>query len=133
MPKHENIALVLSDASQDFFRPLSASELPAKWQHADSFVLLDTAFAFGRFAATCAAFEDASGTCAKLHYLTICPADTPAPELPLGSSAAWVRIQQQLSALWPPALPGLHQISLLQGRVQLHLAFGDTESQVRLF
>ncbi len=133
MPKHENIALVFSDASQDFSWPLSATELPAKWQHADSFVLLDTAFAFDRFAATCAAFEDTPGTCVRLHYLTVCPTDTPAPELPPGSSAAWVRPQRELSALWPPALPGLHQISLLEGRVQLHLAFGDTESQVRLF
>jgi tRNA 5-methylaminomethyl-2-thiouridine biosynthesis bifunctional protein len=96
-------------------------------------VLLDTSFAFGRFAATCAAFAEAPGGCATLHYLTVCPADTSAPELPPGASSAWVRLQRELAEHWPPALPGLHQIRLLQGRVQLHLAFGKTESQIRLF
>ncbi len=133
MLEHESIALVFSDVSQDFSWLLSATELPAKWQRAGSFVLLDTAFVLGRFAATCAAFEDAPGTCFRLHYLTVCPSHTPAPKLPPGSPAAWVSLQRELSALWPPALPGLHQVSLLQGRIQLQLAFGETDSQVRLF
>jgi tRNA 5-methylaminomethyl-2-thiouridine biosynthesis bifunctional protein len=124
---------VFSDASPGSSWHLSASGLPAKWQRAGSFVLLDSAFAFGRFAATCAAFAEAPGSCATLHYLTVCPTDTPAPELPPGSPSAWVRLQRELAERWPQALPGLHQIRLLQGRVQLHLAFGETESQVRLF
>ncbi len=124
---------MFSDASPGSFWHLDASGLPANWQCAGSFVLLDTSFAFGRFAATCAAFAEAPGGCATLHYLTVCPADTSAPELPPGASSAWVRLQRELAEHWPPALPGLHQIRLLQGRVQLHLAFGKTESQIRLF
>jgi tRNA 5-methylaminomethyl-2-thiouridine biosynthesis bifunctional protein len=129
----ESLALVFSQASTDSFWHLSASELPARWQSPGSFVLLDNFWAFRRFAATGAAFETAPGNCGRLSYLAACPADTPAPELSPGFPAAWVRLQRELAERWPIALPGLHLLSLLQGRIQLYLALGATENQLRLF
>jgi len=124
---------VFSPASQDPAWHLSASRLPANWQRTHSFVLVDTAFAFDRLAATCAAFDAAPGECIRIHYLTVCPAGTPAPELPPGCPAVWTRVQRELLEGWPLPLPGIHQISLLDGRIQLSIAFGETDTQVRLF
>jgi tRNA 5-methylaminomethyl-2-thiouridine biosynthesis bifunctional protein len=112
---------------------LDGLELPAKWQSRERFVLLDTAFSFSRFAAICAAFDDAPGSCLRLHYLTVCPTGTPAPEPPEDSPPEWHPLLAELSSRWPLPLPGLHQISLLGGRIQMNVAFGETESQVRLF
>ncbi len=124
---------MFSDTPKDpswFFDGLG---LPAKWQSQERFVLLDSAFSFSRFAAICAAFQEAPGSCLRLHYLTACPTGTPATQPPADFPQGWQRLLAELASRWPLPLPGLHQISLLGGRIQMNVAFGETESQVRLF
>jgi tRNA 5-methylaminomethyl-2-thiouridine biosynthesis bifunctional protein len=131
--KPESVYAVFSDTPEDPDWFLGGLELPAKWQSQRQFVLLDTAFSVSRFAAVCAAFDGAPGSCLRLHYLTVCPTGTPAPQPPEDSPPAWQRLLAELSSLWPLPLPGLHQISLLGGCIQMNVAFGETESLVRLF
>ncbi len=112
---------------------MGASDLPARWSRGEGSVILDSAFVFERFAATCAAFNAHPGPPPRLHYLTACPTGTPAPAVHKGSPAVWEAVWKELVKLWPLPLPGIHLLRLFEGRVRLTLAFVETPGPLPLF
>ncbi len=122
-----------ADASPDPTWHLNALGLVDEWSELESFAVLDADFSLDRFAAVCAAFENASGRCLRLHYLAVCPIGTLAPDLSPKTPPAWASLQKELVDQWPLPLPGIHLLTLRKGRIELSLAFGESDKQVRLF
>ncbi len=106
---------------------LAGNGLPARWQGRERFVVLETGFGLGNnFLATWAAWRADPARSGRLEFLSVekhplRPSDlrqahaaSPAPDL-----------AEALVQAWPPLVHGLHRLEFDDGRVVLHLAFGD--------
>ncbi|QTN25199.1 FAD-dependent 5-carboxymethylaminomethyl-2-thiouridine(34) oxidoreductase MnmC [Rhizobacter sp. AJA081-3] len=106
---------------------LAGNGLPGRWAGRDDFVIAETGFGLGNnFLATWAAWRADPQRCARLDFLSVELHPPTRDEL-----AAWPReialapLAAELAAQWPALTHNLHRLSFDEGRVRLHLAFGD--------
>lgn len=105
---------------------LGGNGLPARWAHADQFVIVETGFGLGtNFLATWQAWRDDPARPRRLHFVSIELHPLGADEVRAQAPADLTPLARQLADAWPPALPGLHRCEFEQGAVVLTLAFGD--------
>lgn len=106
---------------------LGGNRLPQRWAGRQRFVIAETGFGLGNnFLATWAAWHGDEQRCEQLHYLSVELHPPRAEDL-----LAWPRddelkpLAAELARQWPPLTHGLHTLRYDDGRVCLHLAFGD--------
>lgn len=106
---------------------LSGNGLPQRWAGRERFVIAETGFGLGNnFLATWAAWRADPHRCERLHFLSVELHPPTAQDL-----GAWPRdptvqpLAGQMVQRWPALVPGLHTLRFDDGRVWLHLAFGD--------
>lgn len=111
---------------------LAGNGLPGRWAGRDDFVIAETGFGLGNnFLATWAAWRADSQRSARLDFLSVELHPPTRDEL-----AAWPRedalasLAAELAASWPALTHNLHRLSFDEGRVRLHLAFGDVANWV---
>lgn len=107
---------------------------PAIWQGRDDFTAGETGFGTGlNFLALWDLWERTAGPAARLHYVAV-------ERHPMGRDdlaralAAFPELSgraAELTAAWPHAAPGFHQLTLGGGRVRLTLLMGDAASMLR--
>ncbi|MBE0493819.1 MAG: FAD-dependent 5-carboxymethylaminomethyl-2-thiouridine(34) oxidoreductase MnmC [Thiomicrospira sp.] len=104
--------------------------IQARFHHANSFTFAEVGFTdLALFLDVAARWQALSNKHAKLHYFIL-----ETPPLLIERLDAPVRLRsedtndallKELSAQLPNALPGWHQVSLLDGQIELSLFFGD--------
>ena len=106
---------------------LGGNGLPQRWAARDRFVIAETGFGLGNnFLATWAAWRADPQRSERLDFVSV-ELHPPTRD----DIAAWPRDAQtaalahELAAQWPPLVQGLHRLAFDDGRVRLHLAFGD--------
>lgn len=111
---------------------LAGNGLPGRWGGRDDFVVAETGFGLGNnFLATWAAWRADPHRCARLDFLSVELHPPTRDEL-----AAWPReaglapLAAELTAQWPALTHNLHHLGFDEGRVRLHLAFGDVAAWV---
>lgn len=93
-------------------------------------MLLDSDFDDGaQFFTTWQAWRDAASRPRQLHYLALAPATL--HPLRQTNNPQWQTLAAELSAAWPPAVPGFHRIFLQDGQLVLTLMFGDSTACLR--
>jgi len=107
---------------------LGGNDLPGRWRGRARFTILETGFGLGlNFLATWAAWRDDPARPAKLHYVAV--EKHPFSPQDLGQLHArhpeFAALSNELRALWPMLVPGMHRLELGAGRVVLTLLFGD--------
>jgi tRNA 5-methylaminomethyl-2-thiouridine biosynthesis bifunctional protein len=121
----------LGQAAHVFLR---GNDLPARWRGRRVFTILETGFGLGlNFIATWQTWraEAIAERCERLHFVSIEKHPFEAADLRamlqklLSGQPDLTRLAAELTACWPPALPGLHRIEFDEGRVVLTVAFGD--------
>lgn len=111
---------------------LAGNGLPGRWSGRDDFVIAETGFGLGNnFLATWSAWRADPHRCARLDFLSVELHPPTRDEL-----AGWPReaalapLAAELAAQWPALTHNLHRLSFDEGRVRLHLAFGDVAAWV---
>jgi len=106
---------------------LAGNGLPARWQGRERFVIAETGFGLGNnFLAAWQAWREDPQRCERLDYLSVELHPPTTADLAVWPRDAAVRpLAAQLQSCWPPLTPDLHRLSFDEGRVTLHLAFGD--------
>ncbi len=106
---------------------LAGNGLPERWRGRPRFVIAETGFGLGNnFLAAWRAWREDPQRCERLEFISVELHPPTADDL-----AAWPRdaaladLATQLHAQWPPLTPDLHRLAFDEGRVVLHLAFGD--------
>jgi tRNA 5-methylaminomethyl-2-thiouridine biosynthesis bifunctional protein len=106
---------------------LGGNGLPQRWAGRERFVIAETGFGLGNnFLATWAAWRADDRRCERLHFLSVELHPPGAKDL-----TAWPRdeglqpLTDELARQWPALVPGLHTLRFDDGRVWLHLGFGD--------
>jgi tRNA 5-methylaminomethyl-2-thiouridine biosynthesis bifunctional protein len=113
---------------------LGGNDLPARWQGASRFTIVETGFGAGmNFLATWQALRDEAPANMRLHFVSVekhplvrtdlARAHAVHPEV-AGLSAA-------LQARYPALLPGFHRLHFDGGRVTLTLLFGEALTMLR--
>lgn len=107
---------------------LAGCGLPAGWAGRDHFTVLETGFGTGlNFLATWAAWRNDPSRCRRLHFVSVEKHPFSADDL-AHLHAQWpefASLSAELVAVWPPALPGFHRLTLDGGGVNLTLMLGD--------
>lgn len=105
-----------------------------RWRGRPRFTLLETGFGLGlNFLATWQAWQNDPQRPARLHYIACEKHPVDVDEL-RRLHAAWPELapySEELLALWPPLLPGFHQLQLAGGQITLLLLWGDASQQLR--
>ena len=99
---------------------LDGNGLPLRWAGRVRYVILDTGFGQGgQFLATLAAWraDPCPDGARQLHYIALAPDPACAGAMP-----------EELRTQWPPAVPGLHRLSLDGGAVTLDLMPGQADA-----
>ncbi|MFM9435039.1 tRNA 5-methylaminomethyl-2-thiouridine biosynthesis bifunctional protein [Janthinobacterium sp. CG_23.3] len=97
---------------------LDGNGLPTRWAGMARCVILDTGFGAGQqFLATLAAWRADPRRARRLHYIALAVAPDAVAAMPA-----------ELREQWPPALPGLHRLSLEGGDVTLDLMSGQPDA-----
>ncbi len=117
----------LAQARAVFLQGSGLLEQPSAWSGRRQFVVLETGFGLGtNFLATWQAWRADPRRPDMLHYvaLELHPLDA---ETLLRECVddSLIELARQLAAHWPPAMRGVHALSLDHGRVRLLLVFGD--------
>ncbi len=106
---------------------LAGNGLPERWRGRDRFVIAETGFGLGNnFLAAWQAWREDAQRCERLDFLSVELHPPGADDL-----ARWPRdpslaeLAAQLHAQWPLPAHNLHRLSFDDGRVTLHLAYGD--------
>ncbi len=106
---------------------LGGNGLPQRWRGRERFVIAETGFGLGNnFLAAWRAWRDDPERSERLDVLSVELHPPSADKL-----CAWPRdpavaeLADALQAQWPPLTHDLHQLQFDDGRVTLHLAFGD--------
>lgn len=113
---------------------IAGNGLPEAWQNRRAFVIFETGFGLGlNFLATWQAWLQDENRCETLHFVSIekHPFSAAALHQAHGNWPEFSALSEALCAQWPPLLPGIHQLSLNQGRVLLTLMFGDATQCLR--
>lgn len=113
---------------------LGGNDLPQRWQNREGFVIFETGFGLGlNFLATWRAWLESRDACQTLHFVSIEKHPFSAADLTRAHHAwpEFADLSQALTAAWPPLLPGIHQLSLNEGRVILTLVFADATEALR--
>ncbi|WP_277186758.1 bifunctional tRNA (5-methylaminomethyl-2-thiouridine)(34)-methyltransferase MnmD/FAD-dependent 5-carboxymethylaminomethyl-2-thiouridine(34) oxidoreductase MnmC [Caballeronia sp. BR00000012568055] len=98
---------------------IAVHDLPARWRNRHLFTFADTDFGDGaRFLSLLRCWRADDARCDRLHYIAIAGLTPPCDEL---------------AAIWPMRVPGVHRIELDAGRVVLTLAIGDEDMLSRLW
>lgn len=112
---------------------LAGNGLPERWRGRERFVIAETGFGLGNnFLAAWAAWRSDAQRSERLDFLSAELHPPTRDEL-----SAWPReaetsaLADELLRQWPPLLHGLHRLSFDQGRVTLHLCFGDAAAWAR--
>lgn len=120
----------LAQASHVF---LAGNGLPDRWRGRERFVIAETGFGLGNnFLAAWAAWRADAQRSERLDFLS---AELHPPTR--DDLRAWPReaetaaLAGELLRQWPPLLHGLHRLSFDEGRVTLHLCFGDAAAWAR--
>lgn len=107
---------------------LGGNYLPARWQHRERFVIVETGFGLGlNFLATWAAWRADPARCERLHFISIEKHPLHADDL-ARAHAQWPELSELAARLrehWPALTPGMHRLWLEDGRVALTLIFSD--------
>ena len=110
---------------------MGGNGLPVRWQGKSRFVILETGFGLGtNFLATWLAWRNDPQRCTELHFISLekhpfVAADLARAHLVWPEFAA---LSAELIRRWPSSdslQPGEHRLVLSEGRVILHLVFGD--------
>ena len=106
---------------------IDGNALPARWQSANRFVVLDTGFGPGHnFLATWHAWRDDPRRCSRLVYISIEQHPLTGDALTRAHrSSGLTALADELRRSWPPLTHNLHRLSFDDDRVELLLAFGD--------
>jgi len=114
---------------------LGGNDLPQRWRNRQRFVIVETGFGAGlNFLATWAAWRHSAPPGARLHYLSVEKHPFEADDLPR-VTAPWPEVAalvSELSAQYPPAVPGFHRMHFDGGRVTLTLLFGEAVEMLGL-
>jgi tRNA 5-methylaminomethyl-2-thiouridine biosynthesis bifunctional protein len=103
---------------------LQGHGLPQRWAGRNHFVVLLAGLgASDRFLALWDAWRQDPGRCGHLHVVVVAAQQPSAPQP--------ADLADQLQEAWPPGTHDLHLLDFEQGRVQLTLAFGDTQDTLR--
>lgn len=112
---------------------LAANGLPERWRGRERFVIAETGFGLGNnFLSAWAAWREDPQRCARLDVLSVELHPPTRDDL-----MAWPRdagiapLAVELLNQWPPLTHNLHHLSFDDGRVTLHLAFGDASQWLR--
>lgn len=112
---------------------LGGNGLPQRWAGRERFVIAETGFGLGNnFLATWAAWRADDRRCERLHVLSVELHPPGAKDL-----SAWPRdeglqpLSDELARQWPALVPGLHTLRFDDGRVWLHLAYGEVADWLR--
>ncbi|MDE2120796.1 MAG: FAD-dependent 5-carboxymethylaminomethyl-2-thiouridine(34) oxidoreductase MnmC [Betaproteobacteria bacterium] len=121
-------------AREVFLRGCGLLDQPATWQDRRQFVVLETGFGLGtNFLATWQAWRADPRRPLFLHYVALELHPLRAEDLLRGCvDPALAGLARELAAQWPPAMRGLHLLSLDGGRVRLLLALGDAHELLPL-
>ena len=117
---------------------LRGNGLPARWDGARRFTILETGFGLGlSFLATWRAWREDPRRCARLHFVSVEKHPFTAQDLAVlhAPYAELAPLSAELRDAWPLLVPGVHRLEFEQGRVVLTLAFGDAQQllpQLRL-
>ena len=110
---------------------MGGNGLPARWQGRERFVILETGFGLGtNFLATWLAWQNDPLRCAELHFTSIEKHPFEAADL-VRAHQVWpefAELSAELVRHWPKGdslREGEHRLELADGRVVLHLVFGD--------
>lgn len=105
---------------------LRGSDIPARWQGRDQFVIVETGFGLGvNFLATWRAWRDDPLRPRRLHFVSVELHPVDAATLARFAPIELAPLAQQLSDRWPPRLPGLFRRTFENDAVVLTLGFGD--------
>jgi tRNA 5-methylaminomethyl-2-thiouridine biosynthesis bifunctional protein len=106
---------------------LGGNQLPQRWRGRARFVVLETGFGLGNnFLATWDAWRTDPARCERLYFLSVEKHPLRRDDLArVHAASALPELARQLVEAWPPLTPNLHALAFDEGRVQLHLAFGD--------
>lgn len=106
---------------------LAGNGLPARWQARERFVVLETGFGLGNnFLATWAAWRADPARPRRLDFLSVDKHPLRPGDLGLAHAGSpEPALAGALAQAWPPLVHGLHRLEFDDGRVVLHLAFGD--------
>jgi tRNA 5-methylaminomethyl-2-thiouridine biosynthesis bifunctional protein len=111
---------------------LAGNDLPARWQSADRFVILETGFGLGlNFLATWHAWRESRAT-GRLHYVSVEKHPFRRNDLAdlLTAYPELASLAGELLRQWPLLTPDIHRLHFDDGRVTLTLLFGDAETLV---
>ncbi|HTY04453.1 MAG TPA: bifunctional tRNA (5-methylaminomethyl-2-thiouridine)(34)-methyltransferase MnmD/FAD-dependent 5-carboxymethylaminomethyl-2-thiouridine(34) oxidoreductase MnmC [Rhodocyclaceae bacterium] len=107
---------------------LGGNDLPQAWHGRERFVILETGFGLGlNFLATWQAWRDDPNRCRRLHFVSVEKHPFRRDDLAT-LHAQWPELadlSQQLLAVWPMLVPGLHRLHFENDAVTLTLVFGD--------
>jgi tRNA U34 5-methylaminomethyl-2-thiouridine-forming methyltransferase MnmC len=100
--------------------------LAQRWAGRGDFTVVDLAFDVGHtFLVTWQAWRDDPARPNRLHHVAVVPGLPTVESLQhLVSDGAEPQLVQQMMAVWPPAVDGLHALDFEQGAVRLLLAVG---------
>ncbi len=134
--------LPFSEVYQDIYHPragalhqarhvfLAGNELPARWQQAPHFSILETGFGLGNnFLATWDAWRRDPNRPGQLFYLSVEQSPLSSADMrEVHAQSALGPLASELIGHWPPLTCNLHTLSFEAGRVQLLLALGDIDA-----
>lgn len=114
---------------------LGGNGLPQRWQNRAQFTICETGFGLGNnFLATWHRWRSDPERCRRLHFVSFeaHPLGLQDLEQQLARSAEILQpLAQQLLAVWPALLPGVHRLEFEQGQLTLTLVFGRIEQTAR--
>ena len=110
---------------------MAGNGLPERWQGASRFTILETGFGLGiNFLSTWLAWRNDPDRCAEVHFISLEKHPFMADDLARAHRALpeFAALSDELIHRWPSReslRPGEQRIALSEGRVILHLVFGD--------
>lgn len=114
---------------------LEGNGLPQRWQNRAQFTICETGFGLGNnFLATWHRWRSDPQRCRRLHFVSFeaHPLGHQDLKQQLARSAEILQpLVQQLLAVWPALLPGVHRLEFEQGQLTLTLVFGRIERTAR--
>lgn len=117
---------------------LQGCDLPRRWQARPRFTVLELGFGLGvNFLTTWQAWAGDPQRSQTLHYVGIeaCPLRAQdwarLPDPGFGSEPFMTAARTTLAACWPAPVPGRHERTLADGRLQLTLVFDDVRNALR--
>ena len=107
---------------------LRGNDLPARWQHREQFVIVETGFGLGvNFLATWQAWRDDPARPRRLHFVSVEKHPVDAHALLRFAPVELTALARDLAAVWPLPISGWHRREFEDGAVKLTLAFGEAE------